>query len=82
MHACDPEMPHGVLIADVHGHNFWVTASSAAPEFKPPHDNAYVVRDVVSVPAGGFVKIVFVADNPGVWPIHVRARAHKTRGRV
>ena len=59
----------------LHGHNFYVLETSAGtPTEAQVAASAYVMRDVVSVPAGGdepgYAIIRFVADNPGVWLFH------------
>ena len=53
-----------------HGHWFWVIATSAAPDAKQLYGPHYVRRDVVSVPAEGWARVRFVADNPGVFLVH------------
>jgi FtsP/CotA-like multicopper oxidase with cupredoxin domain len=64
----------------VHGHSFWVTASSAHPSAEAAFAGNPSRRDVVSVEAGGWVKIVFVADNPGVWALHCHIDWHLAVG--
>ena len=54
----------------LHGHNFWVVATSVLPEAETLFAPNYVRRDVVSLPPNGWAKIRFVADNPGVWLFH------------
>ena len=54
----------------LHGHTVWVVATSAAPDAGALYAPYYTMRDVVSVPANGWAKIRFVADNPGVWLLH------------
>jgi laccase len=39
-----------------------------------------VLRDVISVPAEGWAKIRFVADNPGVWLLHCHMDWHVRAG--
>ena len=53
-----------------HGHAFWVIATSVFEEAENLFSHNWVRRDVVSVPAQGWAKIRFVADNPGVWVTH------------
>ena len=60
----------------VHGHTFWVIASSMATDnTKQP-----ILRDTVSVPANGWTRIRFIADNPGVWFIHCHISWHIEAG--
>ena len=54
----------------LHGHNFWVIATSAAPGAEQKYAPNYVRRDVISVPGNGWGKFRFVADNPGTWMWH------------
>ena len=53
-----------------HGRTFWVLATSDFPEAEQLFAGNYVRRDVISVPAEGWAKIRFVADNPGTWVVH------------
>jgi hypothetical protein len=64
----------------LHGHNFWIVATSAFPEAERLFAPNYVRRDVVSVPPGGWAKIRFVADNPGVWLLHCHIEWHMHAG--
>ena len=70
----------------LHGHDFWVVATSAAPGAAAQYGPHFVRRDVVSVPAFGWARVRFVADNPGVWLLHCRARPRRriarTRARI
>ena len=54
----------------LHGHWFWVVATSAAPDARQLYGPHYVRRDVVSIPANGWARLRFVADNPGIWYHH------------
>jgi FtsP/CotA-like multicopper oxidase with cupredoxin domain len=54
----------------LHGHTSWVVATSAAPDAGALYAPHYARRDVVSVPASGWARIRFVADNPGIWLFH------------
>ena len=60
----------------LHGHSFWIIESSDYPGtiVRP------VVRDTVSVPANGKVRIRFVSDNPGVWFFHCHIDWHLEAG--
>lgn len=37
-------------------------------------------RDVVLVPAGGYIAIAFKPDNPGVWLLHCHIAWHASAG--
>jgi len=68
----------------LHGHNFAVlggglgvydgTQQSQLKTINPPR------RDVIGVPASGWVVIRFKADNPGVWPFHCHIDWHFQAG--
>jgi len=64
----------------VHGHSFWVVSSSQRPDAEAAFAANVARRDVVSVEAGGWVKIAFVADNPGVWALHCHIDWHVAAG--
>ena len=49
----------------LHGHTFFVVATSDYPKPSTP-----ILRDVVSIPPLGWAIIRFTANNPGVWLIH------------
>ena len=66
----------------LHGHNFWVIATSEFPEAETLFADNYVKRDVVSVPAEGWAIIRFVSDNPGVWGFHCHIDWHVAAGLV
>ena len=53
-----------------HGHDFFVVATSEAPDAEALYGPVFLRRDVVSIPANGWARIRFVADNPGVFLIH------------
>src|ERR1041384_2350242 len=56
----------------LHGHSFLVTHKDGAPLAEP------LEMDTVAVGPGERVDIVFVANNPGEWPLHCHAAAHQT----
>lgn len=56
----------------LHGHSFLVTHKDGAPLAEPAE------MDTVAVGPGERVDIVFVANNPGEWPLHCHAAAHQT----
>ncbi|CAF1182140.1 unnamed protein product [Adineta steineri] len=64
----------------LHGHNFWIVATSDYPEAETLYAGDYIQRDTVSVPAGGWAKIIFVADNPGAWFMHCHIEWHMSDG--
>jgi FtsP/CotA-like multicopper oxidase with cupredoxin domain len=57
----------------LHGHNFQVTAIDGTAF-------AGAVRDSVLVPPHGTVKVVFDADNPGLWAYHCHNLYHMEAG--
>lgn len=60
----------------LHGHEFLVTHKDGQPLAEP------ALMDTVAVAPGERVDIVFVANNPGDWPLHCHTAAHVTnRGR-
>ena len=63
-----------------HGHKFWLLATSDYPEAEILYADNYLRRDIVSVPAMGWAKIRFVADNPGVWLLHCHISWHVNAG--
>ena len=66
----------------IHGHSFWVVATSAFPEAETLYKPFYLLRDVVSVPALGWAKIILYTDNPGVWLFHCHIDWHVQAGLV
>jgi FtsP/CotA-like multicopper oxidase with cupredoxin domain len=64
----------------LHGHNFWILATSDYPEAESLYAGDYIQRDVVSIPATGWAKIRFVADNPGAWFFHCHIDWHMSAG--
>jgi len=63
-----------------HGHKFWIIATSDYPEAEYLYVDNYLRRDIVSVPAQGWAKIRFVANNPGVWLLHSCITWHLNAG--
>lgn len=49
------------------------------PETKLLRSNA-VLKDTVMLPAGGYVVIAFLADNPGYWFMHCHIEVHQLEG--
>ncbi|CAF0832376.1 unnamed protein product [Adineta ricciae] len=64
----------------LHGHNFWIIATSDYPDAEDLYKNDYIQRDTVSVPGSGWVKIRFLADNPGAWFFHCHIEWHMSAG--
>ncbi|KAL5221286.1 hypothetical protein ABZP36_025999 [Zizania latifolia] len=69
----------------LHGFNFFVVGQGFG-NYDPVNDPAKfnlvdpVERNTVGVPAGGWVAIRFLADNPGVWFMHCHLEVHTTWG--
>ncbi|WOL14996.1 laccase-4-like [Canna indica] len=69
----------------LHGFNFFVVGQGFG-NFNPAKDQAKfnlvdpVERNTVGVPAGGWVAIRFLADNPGVWFMHCHLEVHTSWG--
>ncbi|XP_021855454.1 laccase-17-like [Spinacia oleracea] len=69
----------------LHGFNFFVVGQGSG-NFNPKKDPAKynlvdpVERNTVGVPAGGWVAIRFLADNPGVWFMHCHLEVHTSWG--
>ncbi|KAG6473824.1 laccase-4-like [Zingiber officinale] len=69
----------------LHGYNFFVVGQGSG-NFDPAKDPANfnlvdpVERNTIGVPAGGWVAIRFLADNPGVWFMHCHIEAHMSWG--
>ena len=62
------------------GHNFFVLATSDAPGAEAAYAGAWLRRDVVSVPARGWARLLFVGDNPGVWRLSSASPWHVANG--
>ena len=54
----------------LHGHDMWLVDSSGEPDGEKLYWPNFVRRDVLSVSAGGWARMRFVADNPGIWVFH------------
>ncbi|KAJ3668947.1 hypothetical protein LUZ60_010897 [Juncus effusus] len=69
----------------LHGYNFFVVGQGFG-NYNPYTDPAQFnlvdpnERNTVSVPAGGWVAIRFLADNPGVWLMHCHLDVHLSWG--
>ena len=64
----------------LHSHTFWILATSDYPEAESLYAGQYLYRDTVSVPALGWAKIRFLADNPGAWFFHCHIEWHMSAG--
>lgn len=64
----------------LHGHQFFIIATNQYPEAEYLYSYNYLLRDTVSVPANGWAKLRFVADNPGVWMFHCHIDWHMSAG--
>ncbi|KAJ3681115.1 hypothetical protein LUZ60_015604 [Juncus effusus] len=69
----------------LHGFNFFVVGQGFG-NYNPAKDPARfnlvdpVERNTIGVPAGGWVAIRFLADNPGVWFMHCHLEVHTSWG--
>ncbi|RWW72571.1 hypothetical protein BHE74_00019624 [Ensete ventricosum] len=69
----------------LHGFNFFVVGQGFG-NYDPAKDPAKfnlvdpVERNTVGVPAGGWVVLRFLADNPGVWFMHCHLEVHTSWG--
>ncbi|XP_010256880.1 PREDICTED: laccase-4-like [Nelumbo nucifera] len=69
----------------LHGFNFFVVGQGFGnfdPNKDPPNFNLVdpIERNTVGVPAGGWIAIRFLADNPGAWFMHCHFEAHTSWG--
>ncbi|KAL0336814.1 UNVERIFIED_CONTAM: Laccase-17 [Sesamum calycinum] len=69
----------------LHGFNFFVVGQGFGnydPNEDPKNFNVVdpIERNTVGVPAGGWVAIRFLADNPGVWFMHCHLEVHTSWG--
>jgi iron transport multicopper oxidase len=64
----------------MHGHDLWIVDSSGEPNGEALYWPHFVRRDVVSVSAGGWARMRFVADNPGIWVFHCHTDWHMHAG--
>ena len=64
----------------LHGHNFWIISTSDYPDAESLYAGNYIQRDTVSIPASGWAKIRFVANNPGAWFFHCHIEWHMSAG--
>ncbi|CAK7342840.1 unnamed protein product [Dovyalis caffra] len=69
----------------LHGFNFFVVGQGTGnydPNKDPSHFNLVdpVERNTAGVPAGGWIAIRFLSDNPGVWFMHCHLDVHTSWG--
>eukprot|EP01040_Poterioochromonas_malhamensis_P013693 gene13693-15093_t len=67
----------------LHGHHFWIVNTSDSQQRydnPPSKQGIYPIRDIVTVPFGGYAHIRFVADNPGIWLFHCHVHWHLVMG--
>ncbi|KAL2250499.1 UNVERIFIED_CONTAM: Laccase-17 [Sesamum indicum] len=69
----------------LHGFNFFIVGQGFGnydPNTDPKNFNLVdpIERNTVGVPAGGWVAIRFLADNPGVWFMHCHLEIHTSWG--
>jgi iron transport multicopper oxidase len=64
----------------LHGHKFWILSTSDYPQAESLYAGDYLQRDTVSVPALGWAKIRFFANNPGAWFFHCHIEWHMAAG--
>jgi FtsP/CotA-like multicopper oxidase with cupredoxin domain len=77
---------HLVHPMHLHGHDFWVLAEGHGtwdgrvinPENPQRRDVAIMRPGSVDVPS--YLVIEFMADNPGVWPLHCHIAVHVSEG--
>ncbi len=67
----DTAWPHAMHL---HGHHFWVLVDD------PTADAPSGKRDTWLMPAGSRARLVFVADNPGLWLFHCHMLEHAASG--
>ena len=67
----DTAWPHAMHL---HGHHFWVMTDD------PTADAPSGLRDTWLMPAGSRARLVFVADNPGLWLFHCHMLEHAAAG--
>ncbi|PNW88481.1 hypothetical protein CHLRE_01g031500v5 [Chlamydomonas reinhardtii] len=66
----------------LHGHRFWVLGRGTGGNYNASAHAAGLntanpsYRDTVTIAAGGWAYLRFVADNPGIWPFHCHILPH------
>lgn len=64
----------------LHGHHFWIMATNEVPNACDIQGGNCLVRDVVTVPFGGWAVIRIISNNPGVWLFHCHLHWHFAMG--
>lgn len=68
----------------LHGHDFWVVGQGSTPFVSLFFDPVQLVnaprRDTATLPAGGYLAIAFLTDNPGSWLAHCHIVWHASQG--
>jgi iron transport multicopper oxidase len=64
----------------LHGHKFWIIATSDYPQAEFLYAGDYIQRDTVSIPALGWAKIRYIANKPGAWFFHCHIEWHMSAG--
>ncbi|CAF1155860.1 unnamed protein product [Adineta ricciae] len=64
----------------LHGHKFWIVATSDYPQAESLYSGNYIQRDTVSIPALGWAKIRYIADKAGAWFFHCHIEWHMSAG--
>ncbi|KAI0397922.1 multicopper oxidase [Xylariaceae sp. FL0594] len=77
-----PPISHPIHL---HGHDFFVLAQQPHAKYSGDGTTALQLenpprRDTAMLPAGGFLVLGFVTDNPGVWPLHCHIGWHVSQG--
>ena len=74
-------MPHPIHL---HGHDFYVLDSQANANWTGDTSRLQtsnpIKRDTASLPAGGYLVLAFMADNPGAWLMHCHIGWHASQG--
>ena len=70
-----PPIPHPMHL---HGHDFYVlgAGSGTFDNSQPLNYNNPPRRDVAMLPAGGYLVLAFITDNPGAWLMHCHIAWH------
>lgn len=72
-----------VLRFHLHGHVFWILGEGDGlyqPGISPVSFTNPPRRDTLTLPGFGWVRIRFVADNPGLWAFHCHIGWHMAAG--
>ncbi|KAH8671702.1 laccase-1 [Xylariales sp. PMI_506] len=68
----------------LHGHDFFILAQANNTVFDGTTDTFNLInperRDVAVLPAGGYLAIAFLLDNPGAWIVHCHIAWHASAG--